>query len=118
MVDAGHVPLAVFVVGAKGATTCSPISGCCALEGSDGRIVGEARSLGGFPVDGFETVLKVAGWAELPLADDGPDSSSSCNARTRDDKTNDYRLWQERRGLVLGSIRGRRRRCGLGDKDG
>lgn len=80
--------------------------------------MGKARSLGGLPVDGFETVLKVAGWAELPLADDGPDSSSSCNARTRDDKTNDHRMWQERRGLILGNVRGLRRRCGLGDKDG
>jgi hypothetical protein len=80
--------------------------------------VGKARSLCGLPVDGLETVLEVAGWAELPLADNGPDSSTSCDARACDDKTNDHRFWQEGGALILGSVRGLRSRGSLCDKHG
>lgn len=80
--------------------------------------MGKARSLRGLPVDGLETVLKVTGWAELPLADNGPDSSTGCDARTRDDKTNDHRFWQEGGAWILGRVRGLRCRGSLCDKHG
>jgi len=78
--------------------------------------VGKTRSLCGLPVDGLETILEVAGWAELPFADNGPDSSTSCNASTSDDKTNNHGVWQERGGLILGRVNGLRSRSGLCDK--
>jgi hypothetical protein len=79
--------------------------------------MGETGSLSGLPVDGLETILKVAGWAKLPFADDSPDGCAGCDARGGDDETNDDGFGEER-GIGVGScFEGRRWRFGRSDEN-